>query len=196
MKRTLLTLALISIIGLGTAVVRGPNASDDEMAITSGSSASATTSVGPNGTEFKTTIENLNNTCSTENQSTGIDFIGFQGDGEMTQLRFEGSIQTSNPCIEIAMETEQVSDNSYKVNLVEKSSGRQPCTQCIGNAKFAGSFSAPGDYKVEFVNGNQSLGTQETADFNQSEDIAGPDPKDTREKPLFSRIFNWFGNLF
>lgn len=193
MKRIYLTLALIGLIGLGTSVVGGPNASDGEMAITSGSSASASASVGPNGTEYKTTIENLNNSCSTGNQSTGMDFIGFQGNGEMTELSFEGVVNTANPCTEIGLETEEISDNVYQVELVEKSTGQGPCVQCVGNAEFSGSFSAPGEYKVEFVKNNQSLGIQETSEFNQtnSEDTNSKNSKNSGLKSFL----NWLSSF-
>jgi len=194
MKRTLLTLGLIGLIGFGTAVVGGPNASDGEATITSGSSASASASVGPNGTEYRTSIQNLNNSCSTGNQSTGMDFIGFQGDGEMTELSFEGVLSTANPCTEIGLETEKISDNVYQVELVEKSTGQGPCVQCVGNAEFTGSFSAPGEYRVEFVKNNQSLGIQETSEFNQtsSEDTKEKNSKESGLKTLL----NWLSSLF
>lgn len=193
MRRLLLTVSLIGLLGFGTAVVGGPNASDGEMTITSGSSASATTSVGANGTEYKTTIDNLNNSCSSGNQSVGMDFIGFQGDGDMTELSFEGTLETANPCTELTLKTEEVSDNSYRVEVVEKSTGRGPCVQCIGGAEFKGSFSAPGEYKVEFVKNNQSLGVQETSGFNQSDT---EDPSQEKKSSGMNRFLSWLLGIF
>ena len=194
MKRVYLTLALISLIGLGTAVVGGPNASDNEVAITSGSSASASTSVGPNGTEYSTSIENLNNSCVTGDQSIGLDFVGFQGDGNMTELSFEGTLETSNPCTELALEAEEVSENSYRVEVVEKSTGRGPCVQCVGGAEVTGTFSAPGEYKVEFMKGNESLGVRETSGYEESQ--KGEETGGEKRRSGLHGLINWFSSLF
>ncbi len=124
-----------------------------------------------------------------------MDFIGFQGDGEMTELSFEGVVSTANPCTEIGLETEELSDNVYQVELVEKSTGQGPCVQCVGNAEFSGSFSAPGEYRVEFVKNNQSLGIQETSEFNQTNSEDTDEKKISKDSGLKS-LLNWLSSLF
>jgi len=166
MKRVLLALITVCLISFGTTVVGGPNSSEGEMAITSGFSSAV--SVTEDEAKFKTTVENRENTCSTGNESTGIEFTGFQENGEMTELTFRGSVETSNPCKEIALEVDEVTENSYRVELVERSDSRGICVQCVGNAEFNGSFSAPNEYRVEFVKNDQTLGMNKTPGFTQN----------------------------
>ena len=194
MKRILLAFTLIGLLGSGAAVVGGPNASDGEMAITSGSSSSATTAVGPNGTQWRSSIENRGSSCRSSNSSQSIEFIGFQGNGDMTELNFQGAINTSNPCVEPEVEGEEVEEDFYRLDIVEKPSDG-PCTSCLGTKSFSASFSAPGDYKVEVVSENKTLGTQKTPGYeNGSSSTTEPEPSGVSAG--ISKIFAWLISIF
>ncbi len=194
MRRIILAFTLIGLLGSGAAVVGGPNASDGEMAITSGGSSSATTAVGPNSTRWSTNIENRNSSCRSSNTSQSIDFIGFQGDGELTELNFEGVINTSNPCVKLSLDSEKVEEDVYQVEIVE-SPAEGPCTSCLGAAEFAASFSAPGDYKVEIINENETLGVQKTPGF-QEENSSETGSEEAGVGEGLSSILRWLSSLF
>lgn len=96
-KKALLSVTLILITGVSTAVVGGPNASDGELAITSSSSsASATTAVGPNGTQYEAKFSVVNRSASAN--QTGVINSSFDGD----QVNFTGVVETPTPCYELS----------------------------------------------------------------------------------------------
>lgn len=187
--------ALIGFIGAGTAVVGGPNASDGEMTITSGS-AGATTAVGPNGTQWTSSIENLNSSCRSPGDTENVDFIGFQADGELTELNFRGSINTSNPCSRISLDVEEVNDREYVIEVFENQS-TEPCTQCTGTASFSASFAAEEDYRVEVIHDGDTLGVQETPGYGDSDTEEPEDDSDgSGVWGGLSGVLNWFSSLF
>jgi hypothetical protein len=106
MRKTAIALVLVVLTGLSTAVVGGPEAGEGEMAITStGSSASASTTVGPNGTKWRTEVADINNSCMSGNQSESFQFGEFTGvEDNLTSIEFSGTLQTSNPCHMVNLE--------------------------------------------------------------------------------------------
>lgn len=198
MRKFLIAAALLVFTGMSFGVVGGPNASEGEMTITSGSSSSASAAVGPKGTQWRSSLENRNNSCISGNQSQNIDFQGFQADGNFTTLNFNGLVQTANPCVELELNSSKESENFYRVEIVERS-GDGVCVECVGVARFEGSFSAPGDYRVEVVNNGEVLDSIETPGFeaeNISEENEESEPEGKSVWEGFSSIFNWFGSLF
>lgn len=197
MRKFLIAAALLVFTSTSLGVVGGPNASEGEMTITSGSSSSASTAVGPNGTEWRSSLENRENSCISGNQSQNIEFQGFQADGDFTTLNFDGLIQTSNPCVNLELNVSEESGDVYRIELVERSSDGV-CVECVGAARFSGSFSAPGEYRAEVVNNGEVLGTIETPGFveenSSGEDSSEPEGQSVWEG--FSSIFKWFGSLF
>lgn len=193
MRRTLVLLAFIGFVGTGTAVVGGPNESKGEMVLMdSGSSSSATTSVGPNGTKWNSEISNLNSTCRGPEDLQRLEFIGFQTDGNLTELNFKGRVNTSNPCTELSLDVNQTGENSYRIEIVEESS-EGICTQCLGNSEFKGSFATEGDYNIEIVHEGQILGTQKTPGYSEGKET---EPKDASLWKGFNGIIEWFRSLF
>lgn len=188
---------MVVFAGVSLAVVNGTAPSEGEMAVTGASgSASATTSVSENRTMYRSTIQNTNNSCISGNQSQHLDFEGFQSEEEnMTELSFNGLVQTSNPCVELDLEASEVSEKVYRLELVEKSTS-EFCTGCIGAAKFRGTFSAPGDYSVKIVHDGEVLGTQKTPGF-QEENITTEktEPEEAIVWEGISSIFNWFNSF-
>ena len=193
MRYTLVFMALIGFLGMGAGVVGGPNASDGEMVIMdSGNSASATTSVGPNGTSWSTEIQNLNSTCRGPGDRQEIEFIGFQTDGNLTELNFRGSLNTSNPCTELEIKVNETGENSYRLEIVETSSNGI-CTQCLGNSEFRGSFAAEKRYKVKIIHNGEVLGTQKTPGYG--EEKQRPLVEEAGVWKAFSGIFEWLGSI-
>lgn len=200
MRKILLGTALLVFIGLGTASVGGPEGDEGEMTIMeSGGSASATTSVGPNGTRWRTDISNTGTSCISGNQTQNVSFGDFQDVEEgMTKISFHGGIKTSNPCHEISLNVSETSEDSYRVELVEKStnSPTEVCESCLGLVRFNASFSAPGDYRVEFVNQGETLEELETSGYGSSSSETGQDDDSGLEgASVMEAISNWLSWL-
>jgi hypothetical protein len=191
MRKALSLIVLTGFLGIGSAVVGGPNASEGEMAITSGSSE-ASAAVDSNGTQWKSKIENLNSSCRSPRDKEDVEFDGFQKDEEMTVLSFRGTINTSNPCSEVSIDVEKTNESNYKINLIEDRSDGV-CTQCTGTATFNASFSASGDYLVQIIHDGEVLGSKETPSYNEDQrDISGS----TGVWEGVSEVLTWFGSLF
>ncbi|MFB6241417.1 MAG: hypothetical protein ABEJ36_01275 [Candidatus Nanosalina sp.] len=192
MRRLSILLAAIALTGLSAGVVGGPEAGEGEMVIMDAGSSSATQSVGPNGTKWRTQISNLESACLSGNQTQHVDFgnfTGAQGEDNLTKITFSGVINTSNPCHEINLDVTEVSEDTYIVEFVENSTGGV-CVQCIGYVKFDGSFAAPGEYKVIFENEDNDLATKTTPGYGESDK-----PEQSRSSVL-ERFFSWLGSLF
>ena len=192
MKKILFTALLLVSVGLGSAVVGGPEAGDGELAITkSGSSASASASVGPNGTEWRSSVSNMNSSCMTGNQSQSVSFGDFyQSEENMTKIEFSGVLESSNPCHEVVVNVSKSSENVYEVELVEKSTGRI-CTSCIGALNFEASFQAPGDYRAVFKNSGEEIAVKETPGFENTTSDSD-DPQSPKEESVWEAVSNWF----
>jgi hypothetical protein len=202
MRRVSLLLAVLALTGLSTGVVGGPDAEEGEMTImNSGGSSSASQAVGPNGTEWRTQISNLENACISGNQTQGVDFGNFsqiEANGEnMTEITFSGVVETSNPCHRIELnvsDSGNESGDAYVVEFVEKSTGGV-CTQCMGYVKFEGSFAAPGDYRVTFENDGEELENRTTPGYGEGSDESGSTDEASVAEG-FSMIWKWLGSLF
>lgn len=168
MKRAVFSVAVLLFVGLGTAVVGGPNASDGEMAITSGGSAEATTGVGPDGKIYRTSIETTESSCLTGNQSTGIRFGEFSESGNFTRIEFSGTVQTPNPCHEVTLDVSEESSNVYRVDIKEVSRNGT-CVTCLGGISFEGYFEAKDDYRLEVFHEGDNLFNKSTEGFSTEE---------------------------
>lgn len=196
MRKILLGTVLLAFIGLGTAVVGGPEADEGEMVIMdSGGSASATTSVGPNGTQWRTDIINTGTSCISGNQTQNVSFGDFQEvDEGMMKISFHGEIESSTPCHKISLNVSETSEDIYRVELVEKSTNppTEVCESCLGLVRFNASFSAPGDYRVEFVNQGDTLEELETSGYSSSSDKTGQeDDSGPKGASIMEAISNW-----
>lgn len=192
MKKILFTALILVSVGLGSAVAGGPEAGDGELTITkSGSSASASASVGPNGTEWRTSVSNMNSSCMTGNQSQSVSFGEFyQGEDNMTKIDFSGILESSNPCHEVVLNVSDTSENIYEVDLVEKSTGRI-CTSCIGALNFEASFQAPGEYRAVFKNSGEEIAVKETAGFENTTSDRD-DSQSPKGASVWEAVSNWF----
>ena len=185
-KKALLSVTLILIAGVSTAVVGGPNASDGELAITStGSSASATTAVGPNGTEYETKFSVVNQPPSAN--QTGVINFSFDGD----QVNFTGIVETSTPCYELSHSVERESNDQYSFTVnTEKENGT--CTQVIAYHKYEASFTAEEPYQLTVYHDNSSVKTLTHEEYSEID--SGDDTEESRG-PI-AGFFSFLSNLF
>jgi|GEM_PF-1971391 len=167
MRKFLVLIAFASVVtGSVFAVVGGPEPGEDGMAITSGGSSSATTSVDENGTNWHSEISNLNSSCMSGNISTGLNFSDFKETEEGQKVEFSGTVSTANPCTTIETKISENSENSYSMDLVEKS-GNGTCINCLGARQIEGSFITEGDYRLEVTKDGETLKELETPEYGE-----------------------------
>lgn len=183
-KKALISVTLILLAGVSAAVVGGPNASDGEFAITSsGSSASATTAVGPNGTEYETRFSVVNRSSSIN--QTGVVNSSFDGD----QVNFTGVVKTPTPCYTVTHSVDRTGDGQYSFTVNTKEENGT-CTQVIAYHKYEASFTAGEPYQLEVNHENSSVETLTHPDYSEPED-------DTeKSRGPIAGFFNFFSNLF
>lgn len=185
MKRTYLLAAIALLISTSAAVIGGPEPGEGEMAITSsGSSSSSSTAVGPNGTEWSSTVEMQGRNPNV----TEGDRIGNISYSE-NETTFSGHIQAPTPCHVIDQQTEKLGDQSYRMNVhTMKDNESQICTQQVVMIEYEGSFEAEAPYSLEVQHNNQTVDTLE----NTVEE----EPAEKQNGGIFSSLFRWLGGLF
>ncbi len=161
MKRTTLLASLIVFVGMATAVVGGPEAPENGVAITSstGGSTSAGASVTENGTEYRKQLSVTNGSCMSSNASRGLEFETSDASDELNTVEFSGTVQTDTPCTQLSLNVEESGD-LYTLSF-DRSSPEGVCEQCVGMKNVQGSFSASGGYQVEFMNEKETVYSHE-----------------------------------
>lgn len=191
-KKALLSITLILLAGATTAVVGGPNASDGEYAITSGgSSASATTAVGPNGTEYEATFSVVNKSSTPSNlgvnNMTGVVNSSFEGD----TVNFTGVVETPTPCYDLNYSIDSTGDNQYSFTVnTEEENGT--CTQVIAYHKYEASFTAEEPYQLTVNHGNSSVETLTHGNYSEIH----PDDDTGEARGPIARFLSFFSSLF
>jgi len=150
------------VLGSTMAVVGGPEAPEDGVAITS--SSSATTSVNENGTEWKSTFDNLGASCLLGDTSLGLNVTEVFKKNGMTVSEFSGTLKTNNPCVSLETNVEEIGEDSYRINL-EELTDNGTCSQCIGAREVNGSFRDEGDYTLEINYRNETVERIDTSDY-------------------------------
>lgn len=183
MKRTILFVAMALLISTAAAVVGGPEPDEGEMAITSsGSSASATSAVGPNGTKWSSSVKMAGRN---PNITTGdrVEEISYSDN----QTTFSGKIQAPTPCHVIDQETEELGEQSYRMNVqTVKQNESQVCAQQVVMIEYDGSFEAEAPYSLEIQHNNETVDNLENTVDGVEEPSQG----------IFEKFFQWLGNLF
>lgn len=188
MKKTILLTAVLLFVSAATAVFGGPEPREGEMAITSGgSSASSTTSVGPNSTEWSSSVE-MRGRSPNITEGGRVENVSHTENG----TTFSGHIQAPTPCHVIDQETERLEENNYRMNIqtVKENleNGSQACTQQVVMISYDGNFEAESPYSLEIQQNNETVDTLESS--------LGAEPVEQKNGGLFSALFKWLGNLF
>jgi len=189
MKRTILLTAVLLFISTATAVVGGPEPDEGEMAIMSGGSSSASGSVaaGPNGTEWRATVEMAGRN---PNSSAGdnVGNISYAGN----QTTFTGQIQAPTPCHVLEQEVEKLDGQNYRINIqtvkddLDNETG--VCAQQVVMINYDGSFETGAPYKLEVQHNNQTVETLQNGEINEE--------TKKQNNGALSSFFNWLANLF
>lgn len=172
MNKTILVAVFILSIYSGAAVVGGPEPGDGEMAITStGSSASASTSVGPNGTEWKAQVSMINTSQNITDDR--LENIVYSEDNH--SVSFNGHISVPTPCHTIEHEVSET-EEGYVMNVMTQDQTQgagtnqtRSCIQVMTMIEYDAEFSTGNDFKLDVRHNNQSVETLELKSEDEEE---------------------------
>lgn len=139
------------------AVVGGPEPGEGEMAITSsGSSASASQAVGPNGTEWKAEVSMVNRTGNVSEDR--IEDISYGEDNY--SVEFTGYITAPTPCHTISHEVEESEDGYVmQIETVKEQDNRTACLQVLTMIEYDAEFSTDEAFELKVRHGNETVDT-------------------------------------
>lgn len=188
-------LALMLVSGLGAAVANydGPKDQPHIMGGDSGSSAEASTGVGPNGTSWTSKIENVGSTCLSGDGGEKISNITYSGQDAVDGLKkveFVGKIEAGTPCHQVTHEVEEVGEDSYVLNVSSERSD-EVCVDCVGELTYKGSFEAPGGYSLVIKHNGDTV-----EEFDFSSDNKKEERKEKTEKGFLGNFWKWITALF
>jgi hypothetical protein len=188
-----IAIGLLFMVSGATAVVGGPEPSDGEMTIMgqgSSGSASASTSVNENGTEWRAETSMVNRSSNiTEGRLEDIQYS--QQD---YSVDFTGHIQAPTPCHVIEHQVTE-SENGYVMDVKtrydetdeESNETIQPCAQQLVMIEYDGSFSAPESFKLEVRHNNETVDTLYHPGIEKKESTEARGPVDS--------VINWVKGL-
>lgn len=171
-----------------TAAVEGYNGSEDRPHIMggSGSSASATTAVGPNGTEWTSSVKmkGKNPDVSIGEKVENVTFTG-------NKTGFSGYIQAPTLCHVIDQETEKIGEESYRINIqTVKENQDGMCAQQVVMIQYKGDFRAETPYTLEISHDNQTIRTLE----NTADEGSETDGKE-QDGSILSSFLEWLESV-
>jgi hypothetical protein len=180
MKRAAILLVCIGmVIGLATAVVGHNGSGEGDLSITSGSSASASSGVNQNGTQYSAKVEMSGRTQNqTENQVRDIDYTEHQ------KVKFSGTLTAGTPCHIIEQELNRTGDQTYKLNIktVRDQLDDEACADVVTGINYDAEFEADSGFQLEVRHDNETVETIEDR-------VVEPEPAPS----LIQRILNFLG---
>jgi len=192
---SVLLLAALLMVSGATAIVGGPEPGEGEMAIlSSGSSASASTSIGENGTGWRSETSMVNRSSSiTEPRLENVQFSE-----EDNTVAFNGHIVAPTPCHVIQHEVKETEDK-YILNVrtvndqldSDSNESIQACAQVLTMIEYEGEFSNEDSFKLEVRHNNETIRT-----LNHPGIGGEPAPLPGPDTDLFSSLENLLSGLF
>lgn len=191
MKKKLYVALLMLFIGLGAAVLGGPEPDEGEMAITSTQESS---SANEEGVQWNVEVSSLNATCISgeEEGVSGHETYTSESNGEVNErgVSFTGFIQTPNPCYVLDYEVTEEEDNVYTVDLVaEEDPEAEICMECVGVIEYQANFDTTEGFVLNIEHEGEQVETIEHEDYAESgsgEPVQG----------LFKSFTEWFKSFF
>jgi hypothetical protein len=183
MKRVLLASALV-LMAFSVSGVVGNNASGDVSITRSSGSASASQSVGPNGTEWKMNFSESSTVMM--NQTTGINRYSY---GE-NSVSLSGVVQTPQPCYTLNAEIEE--GDNYVLNVAsERIETDEPtaCADVISYRAYNASFQDDEPFQLEVFHDGERVQTLVHPDYE-------PEKPSTNESGFMNGFIRWFTGLF
>jgi hypothetical protein len=161
MKKAALTMITLALVVSGSAVVGGSNP-DDDMAITSGGSSSASQGVSPEGTDYRSYFSVFN---TTERNETGITDFSWNND----TVSFEGVYRTPTPCYQLNHDVER-NGNSYNFDIISEEQGNGTCAQVVTYHRYEGNFTSDHAYQLNVTHGGEQVEMFEHPDLGEGSD--------------------------
>ena len=157
MKRAVTLITAIAVMTFAATAVVGNNASGDVGIASGSSSASGTTSVGPNGSEYSAKIEMAGRSPNqTDNQIRNINYSDHQ------RVEFEGTITAGTPCHIIDHKINETGDNTYVLDVqTVKDDLDQACTEVVTGINYEGEFKADSGFQLEIRHDGETIETLE-----------------------------------
>jgi len=180
MKRTALLAATLFILISPALGVVGHNGTGGDMSITSGSSASATTSVGPNGTAYTAKVE-----MAGRSQNSTEDMITEESISS-SNIHFNGTIRANTPCHVIDNEVKETEDG-YVLNIKTVKDGldNSTCVQVISGINYNAEFEAESGFNLEVQHNGETVKEFST--------VSDEEEKNQEESSFWSQILSFFG---
>lgn len=181
MRRTAILAAALCILITPAIAVVGHNGSDGDMSITSsGSTASGTTAVGPNGTEYSAKVSMDGRVQQNTSDRIRSETISSR------QVSFKGTIEAPTPCYVIDHEVEE-KEEGYVLNIkTVEEGGDGPCTQVVTGINYDAEFEAEPGYELEVQHNGQQIETYQTTSDSG-------DSNDKEKKSFWQQILEFLG---
>lgn len=178
-RTALLAATLCILVSPALGVVGHNDSGEGQMGITSGSSASATTAVGPNGTEYtaRVSMEGLSpNSTDDRIRDESI---------SSSRIEFNGTIQAPTPCHVIDHEINETQDGyTFNIETVKDQQENGTCTQVLKGINYNAEFEAETGFNLEVQHNGEEIETFNTVS----------DKGDKNEKQgLIQMILNFLG---
>lgn len=181
-KQTVILVSMMFLIGSAAAVVGQEDPDEGEMAITSDqSSASGSTSVTENGTEWSAEVSMRGD--STDNlEDVVLDPV--YSENEFKRVEFEGRMVAPTPCHVIEHEVQESGENSYVLDIqtVDRDEDEM-CTQVVTGISYDAGFEAQDTFELEVQHNGETV---ETLQY----------PGNTPREGFYRRFVNWLTGLF
>lgn len=177
-RTALLTATLCILISPALGVV-GHNSSEGQIGITSGSSASGTTGVGPNGTEYTAQVS-----MDGRSPNSTSDVIRSESISS-SAVSFNGTIRAPTPCHVIDQEVKETRD-SYIINIetVKDPMTNTTCAEMITGINYHAEFKAETGFTLQIQHNGEEINT-----FNTVSDRVNRN----QEKGLIQMILDFLG---
>lgn len=180
MKRAAILLVCIGMaIGLATAVVGHNGSGEGDLSITSGSSASASSGVNQNGTQYSAKVDMTGRTQNqTENQVRDINYADHQ------RVEFSGTLSAETPCHVIDQEVNKTGEQTYVMNIktVKDELDDRACAEVVTGINYNAEFEADSGFNLEIQHNGETVDTLEDRVVEKE-----PEPS------LLQRILNFLG---
>lgn len=184
-KSIVLAASILLVIGSAAAVVGQEEPDDGEMAITSGQSASASSSVTQNGTEWRAEVSMTGN--STEDIEDAV-LNPEYSENEFKIVNFEGRITAPTPCHVLEHEVNKTSENSYILNVQTVDTSDGVCAQVVTGINYNASFETQDTFDLEVQHDGETVDTLEYPEEDTSED--------GESDGIFQGFVTWLRGLF
>lgn len=187
MRRAILLCVLAMLVPQTAAVVGANDTGGDMHIMGGGSSASASTGVGPDGTSYQAEITPRNASCTTEEDAAVVTDTAFFTQNASTDrhgVAFTGRMAAADPCHELDHAVERINESAYALNITTQP-GSGMCVQCTATLTYRASFSAQDPFMLTVRHDGRTVETLSTPGRGMEE-----------ETGIITSLLDWLGRLF